>query len=61
MWIFAPVLNMIEMLDLTHLGSVEQLDLNVSELLRVADIVRPVLITFDEGEPVKNKNRYINK
>ena len=55
MWIFAPVLNMIEMLDLTHLGSVEQLDLNVSELLRVADIVRPVLITFDEGEPVKNK------
>ena len=60
MWIFAPVLNMIEMLDLTHLGSVEQLDLNVSELLRVADIVRPVLITFDEGEPVKKK-RYINK
>ena len=53
MWIFAPVLNVIEMLDLTHLGSVEQLDLNVSELLRVADIVRPVLITFDEGEPVK--------
>ena len=48
---------MIEMLDLTHLGSVEQLDLNVSELLRVADIVRPVLITFDEGEPVKKKNK----
>ena len=57
MWIFAPVLNMTEMLDLTHLGSVEQLDLNVSELLRVADIVRPVLITFDEGEPVKNKKK----
>ena len=37
----------------THLGSVKQLDLEVSELLGVTDVIRPVLVALDAGEPLR--------